>query len=179
MNFSVLLLGLLYTSNLPSIFSDTGHIHNSFQTNYSLSHNKNQSPKQFPTLENEGFLFQVTKCRKISDKSTKCNLLIENKIHERTLTIYGKYGRYRTRIIDISGNEALASRVSIGRKTNKAYVYMKLLRNVPIKASITFDGLITNTDNIRLIDISARVTDGRNRTKFEAQIEPQNVDARN
>ena len=175
-NFSILLLALLYTSNLPSIFLGKAHIHNSLKTNYSLASNKNKSPELFPTIENEGFVFQVTKCRRISQKSTKCDLLIENKIHERTLTIYG---RNRTRIIDTSGNEALASKVSIGRKTGSSYVSGKLLRNVPIKASVVFDGLITHTDNISVIDISSQLRDGRSRRMFEVQIELQNVDARN
>lgn len=176
MAFSVLLLGFLPTLNLSLMTLPTEYIHNDLNQHYSLLDNHKQSSEEFPTTENEDFVFQLTNrngtCARLSDQSTRCDFLIQNKINERNLVIYGNYGAKSTRIIDTSGNEALASKVTIGSKSNRAYVQTRVLRNVPIKASIVFDGLITNTDQIKVIDISASASDRNSRiATFQAVID--------
>ncbi|MBW4430974.1 MAG: hypothetical protein KME28_04370 [Pelatocladus maniniholoensis HA4357-MV3] len=145
---------------------------------YVVSQNENESKNEDVfSAESEGFLFQITKCKRISPEKTECNLLIKNKREDRGITIYGNPGKYsgsRTRIIDSSGNEAFASKVTIGDKSNRAYVSTSILRDIPIKAIITFDGVITN--NISAYVIVVNSSDNYQRT--EVKFLPESSDAK-
>ncbi|MBD2511762.1 hypothetical protein H6G91_31745 [Nostoc muscorum FACHB-395] len=164
MIFSFLLLGLLSTTNLSSVPLGLGHGLNNQDVNYYL-YTQNQA-EDSPTQTNQDFTFKLTGCNR-SSSFIKCDFIIQNNKYDRGLVIYAKYGAKSSRLIDTSGNEALATEVTIGQKTNKAYVGANMLRDVPVKATILFDGFAT--DNIRVIAISAY--DSEKNKRFEVKFQ--------
>ncbi|MDJ0737438.1 MAG: hypothetical protein QNJ47_25790 [Nostocaceae cyanobacterium] len=142
-----------------------------------ISLNKNQSKNQSNFFgEAEDFLFEIKECRKISSDERECTLLITNKEEERGLVIYGNYGRLgQSMLIDSSGNEALASKVTFGKKSNRAYVAKNMLFNIPTKVTIVFKGLISN--DISVLLLSARSDDIYK--QFNVKILPQSLNTRN
>ncbi|MDZ8031404.1 hypothetical protein [Nostoc sp. DedSLP04] len=106
---------------------------------------KENNPK---LLEVEGFVFELIGCKPGGYNVTNCELAVENKLEKRRLQIVvGK-----TRIIDDTGNELVASQASFGSKKGRYGIINDMSTNVPIKASVTFSGLIG--ENINLLDIS-------------------------
>jgi hypothetical protein len=117
---------------------------------------KNDSPQEtdnYITLEVENFLFQFRGCQLIQYNVTRCDLVISNKLSKRVL-----YIKNPTRIIDDAGNELIASGFRLGAVSSKYHVKNELSTNIPIKASITFQGSVS--DNIKLLNIGAE-THGR------------------
>ncbi|MEA5507487.1 hypothetical protein VB735_31220 [Halotia wernerae UHCC 0503] len=173
----ILTAGLLSTANLNyTKLSSKSFISNEPRTP-SIPAKKDQSKDQSDFYgEAEDFLFEIQECRKTSSEERKCTLLITNKGEERNLVIFGNYGRIaQSRIIDDAGNEALASKVTFGKKSNRAYVSNKMLRNIPTKATIVFKGLTSN--DISVISISARSNDTYQ--TFNVKLLPESVNTAN
>ena len=127
------------------------------------NNNNNSENKASNSVEAQDFLFNIENCRKTSSDEKQCTLLITNQVEERKLVIYGNYGRGgQSRIIDSSGNEIIASRVALGKKSNRAYVSSVMLTNVPIKATIVFKGLIEKDINTISITASSKSNSYKN-----------------
>jgi hypothetical protein len=109
------------------------------------------------SVEAQDFIFNIEECRQTSSDERKCTLLITNKIEERKLTLYGSYGRLgQSKIISSSGNEVIASQVTFGKKSNRAYVTRVMLTNIPLKATVVFKGVIENDINVVSITASSK-----------------------
>ncbi|MDZ7991143.1 MAG: hypothetical protein RM022_006375 [Nostoc sp. EfeVER01] len=106
---------------------------------------KENNPKLF---EVEGFIFELIGCKSGGYNITKCDLAVENTLEKRTLQIVVN----KTRIIDDAGNELVASQATFGSKKHQYGVSNDMSTNVPIRASVTFSGLLG--EKINLLDIS-------------------------
>lgn len=128
--------------------------HNFNNKNYLVTSNKtfyqkNTTNKNRDTkLEVEGFIFELIRCKASGYNVTRCELAVENKREKRTLQIVVN----KTRIIDDAGNEIIASQATLGSRNGRYGVINDLTTNVPVRASITFNGLIG--EKINLLDIS-------------------------
>ena len=99
-----------------------------------------------------GIYFQLRGCQQESDVLT-CELLTTDKDSERALTIYASSGSRTSRIIDLQGNQYLPSSVNFGGAGNRGYIKQNLVQDIPLKASLVFDDIQIEDNQLALLEV--------------------------
>lgn len=101
-------------------------------------------------VEVKDFIFDLQGC-KLSVQTVTCSLSITNKVDDRVLSFAIVYG---TRIFDDAGNEFVRNEVRLANKqTNASAVDSLLVSSIPVKATLTFEGVSTQPSRIALLEI--------------------------
>jgi hypothetical protein len=114
-----------------------------------------ESPQPSPVkVEMKSFVFEVKTCTKLGDRIT-CELLVTNTAGDRSLAIHNRQWSVNlggTRLIDDLGNEY---NEPVGRLGVKALGTERtvLVTDIPVKATIYFDGVKPESTAIRLLAI--------------------------
>jgi hypothetical protein len=114
---------------------------------------ESQAPQpSTPTVvEESGYSFSLLGCDR-SGSSVTCDLTIENQRDERSL----KMSRPRTtpvsRLVDDLGNEVAAESKTLGRSSGDS-VMLLMPKQVPIRASILFEGVAPEARVLRLLEL--------------------------
>ncbi len=128
------------------------------QTTIKSSLGAKQEGKAVQSKEVKDFIFELQGCR-IADETITCTMMITNKEKSRNLTL-GSPGWNSdfscTKIIDASGDEHCASGLKLGSKTIGQWEGNALASDVPMKATIRFEGVAPNTVNVALFEILCR-----------------------
>jgi hypothetical protein len=103
------------------------------------------------TVEELGYSFSLIGCDR-SGSSVTCNLTIENQRDERSLKMSRPRVTPVSRLVDDLGNEAVADSKSLGRSVGSS-VMLLMPRQVPIRASINFEGVAPEAKVLRLLEI--------------------------
>lgn len=97
----------------------------------------------------KGFSFALNECKK-SGSATTCYFMIMSNGQDRHFTFYG---REYSRLFDNVGNEYRASMSQLGDKSDDRYVKKTLPAGIPIKASISFEGISSDASLISLLEV--------------------------
>ena len=117
------------------------------------------TPVSSQSVEQEGIIYELKSCQKSSNvnsstQSLRCTLLITSTKKNVKLTLYsnGVHER-RSRIIE-QGKEYLAKKVKFGTYSNKYQVRNSLIKDIPIEAIITFDGVPLDVNQIDVLQLT-------------------------
>jgi len=138
--------------NVPSSSSGTS------QT--SASPSRPQMPKPIMRVDTNNFTFQLQQV-KLSGTSLTFYFIVTNNDPDRFFRIYG------SRIIDGSGAEYKANRYQLGNYWTTYVTENTLVSGVPMKASISFDGIAPDATLIALFELEC-FEDGQ-RKNFKVQ----------
>lgn len=102
----------------------------------------------------DNFIFEIKECRHFKEHIV-CFILVTNVSKDRTLAIHaGKDNvRNNSRVFLDTGEELLASSSSLGASNGTHFSKIRLLRDIPVKASIVFPYKGKKVDKIAAIDI--------------------------
>jgi hypothetical protein len=103
------------------------------------------------TIEELGYSFSLLGCDR-SGSSVTCNLTIENQRDERSLKLSRPRVTPASRLVDDLGNEVRAESKSLGRSTGDS-VMLLMPKQVPIRASISFEGVAPEARVLRLLEV--------------------------
>jgi hypothetical protein len=103
------------------------------------------------TAEESGYSFILHGCDR-SGSSVTCDLTIENKRDERSLEMSRPRVTPASRLVDDLGNEVVAGNKSLGRSVGSS-VRLSMPKQVPIKASVNFDGVSPDAKVLRLFEV--------------------------
>ena len=105
-------------------------------------------PPPVSSITVEDFVFDIKSCIRNADDIIVCNLLITNKIEDRTLSLNtGK----TSRIIAL-GDQYFAKKIDFGGFSNRNSVQNNLVKGIGIKASIYFYKVPTEVTQIELLE---------------------------
>lgn len=111
--------------------------------------------QDIPVVEEKGFTFQLEECVVTSGASSPltCELLIQsNHNSERKLAIYAYASRRSfSRVVDVRGNEILASSAQLGSSSSDRAAEAYLSKGIPIRASVSFEA--APDGGIRIVDL--------------------------
>lgn len=105
-------------------------------------------------VEAKGLNFTLQECKR-SGKSTTCYFLITSNGQDRELTLYGDRGSgdRGSRLFDNLGNEYRANMSQLGDNAHGRYVKKLLPAGIPIKASLGFEGISSEANQISLLEV--------------------------
>lgn len=95
------------------------------------------------------FNAEIQKCNQYNTDSYNFELLITNKKKEKKIYICAN----QTRLLDWSGNNNFAQKVSLGSGHFQGSVNTMMPRNIPIKVNIVFENTYVKGNVISLLDI--------------------------
>lgn len=108
-----------------------------------------------PTIEDNDFKFELQGCQR-SGSRVRCNFLITNLADvDRVMQLSAFYGKESSsRIIDVSGNEywATVSQLGQAQQANGNPVKVKLIRGIPMKGSLFFEGVPQQVNKLAVIE---------------------------
>lgn len=110
--------------------------------------------QEIPAVQEEGFVFEFLDCEVTpnSDVPLTCEFLIENsRTDERRLSLYARSNTLPSRVIDASGNEIIASFVTLGSAGDSRTVRRALPSEVPMKGTLSFNKAPEGA--IRILDL--------------------------
>ena len=115
------------------------------------------TPVPSQSVELEGILYELKSCQKSSNvnsstQSLRCTLLITSTKKNVKLILYANVYQKRTRIIE-QGKEYVAKKVEFGTYSNKREVSNSLIKDIPIEAIITFDGVPLDVNQIDVLQL--------------------------
>lgn len=105
----------------------------------------------------EGITFALSRCDKDDDR-IKCEFVVTAN-EDKELMLFGN-----SRLIEADGTEVFASKVALGNEEvggRLSSVARDLVRNVPIKAGISFDGVNLNATTVSLIELRCSPANAR------------------
>ena len=114
-----------------------------------------------PTLQeqqkivSEGFAFDLQECKRLGS-NVSCYFLVTSLMNDQWLRLYADRGDdWRSRMFDDQGNEYTAKEVQLGRGENRSSgsVDNTLVKSVPVKASVSFEGIGSQTNQITLLEM--------------------------
>ncbi|MEB3341491.1 hypothetical protein [Okeania sp.] len=115
---------------------------------------KDSSLKRF--YEINGFVFELQSCKKtnvnVDSQSINCELLITSTEKNAQLRLYASSNDVRSRIIE-AGEIYLATKAQIGTSRSRSYASENLIKDVSLKASITFDKVSLEVNKIEVMQI--------------------------
>ena len=103
--------------------------------------------KPIQVIKMNGFVFALQSCSNVSG-SVSCNLLITNTKQDRDL----HFSSYKSRIIDKAGNICLGDTMQLGNKEGRE-ANVQMIRDVPIKAAISFKGVLPEIQTATVIEL--------------------------
>ncbi|CAK8718066.1 hypothetical protein KKHLCK_07230 [Candidatus Electrothrix laxa] len=98
------------------------------------------------TIEARGFSFHLVSS-KISNGTVIFSLLINSLEKSKEL------GMFKSRFIDSEGNEYKGNEVKIGSHSHWGHVSSDLIADIPVKASLTFNGVSQKIKRVALLDV--------------------------
>src|ERR1044072_2728129 len=105
----------------------------------------------------EGITFALNWCRRNGNR-VKCDLTVTSN-EDKEMMLFGN-----SRLIEANGTEVFVSKVALGNEEvggRLSGVARDLIRNVPIKAGISFDGIDPNAKTVSLIELRCSPANAR------------------
>lgn len=124
----------------------------SIKKNQKEQHSKQKSRKDSTInqkLAIDGYDITLKKCMNQSGYVT-CNLLITNREDDREFILYSK----KSRLFDLEGNVSVAKKVQCANKQGRD-IRSRLIKDIPVKASITFPTVSSDAHGAALIEIAS------------------------
>ncbi len=126
-------------------------------TSLETTKNKQNNRKQVTAETKNGFKGVVQACNR-SSQSVKCDVSIISTKTDVEVTLFARMpwanGPYR-RIIDLNGNEFMASSVIYGRREYQKYFKLNLVQGIPHKVRLTFINVPVQSNNLALLEVDA------------------------
>ncbi|NES68464.1 MAG: hypothetical protein F6K24_26125 [Okeania sp. SIO2D1] len=126
------------------------------QNNVEDSSTKKDSEQKKGTYKIDGFVFELQSCKKTNvnadSQSINCELLITSTEKNAWLNLHASSSSARSRIIE-AGEIYPATKAQIGTSRSSRYARENLIRDVPLKASITFDKVSLEVNKIEVMQI--------------------------
>ena len=123
-----------------------------------LSEPVEPKPVEPKTLEVKGIIYQFKSCQKSpnvnsSTQSISCAFLITSTKESVNLSLYSNYDSYARSRLFQQGKEYVATKVKLGTFTSRfsSKVENSLIKDVPIEAIITFDGVPVEVNHIDVL----------------------------
>ncbi len=104
-------------------------------------------PAAVTKVERQGVVFALQGCQR-SNETIQCHLMLTNQAKDQTLY----FSKRSTRLFDHFGNETYSSRLSLGSSVDDSQVNRTLVRNVPISASASFEGVGFEVRRLTLVE---------------------------
>ena len=117
-----------------------------------------QSNTELATAEIEGYKGAVQSCNR-SGKFVTCDVLITSTKKDNEVTLYAwprLGGLTPSRIIDLDGNEYVASSIKSGTKENDRYINVDLIQGVPDKVIVTFAKVPLEVNKLAVMELNGR-----------------------
>ncbi|NES92399.1 hypothetical protein [Okeania sp. SIO2B9] len=118
------------------------------------------SASSLAPFEAQGLVYELKGCQKSNvspnSQTISCTLLITSKQENVKFNLHSNYsGTWRSRIFE-AGQEYIATRVELGTYSGRGgIVSNNLITDVPIEATITFDNVSIEVNNIEVFQISS------------------------
>ncbi|MFK8183992.1 MAG: hypothetical protein AB8B99_11505 [Phormidesmis sp.] len=112
--------------------------------------------QEIPAIQKEGFVFEFLGCESTpnTDVPLTCDFLVENsRDDERLLYLYAVPTSAFSRVIDVRGNEIIATNVELGSASNTRWVSVEMPSRIPLRASLSFSK--APEGGIRILDVGA------------------------
>lgn len=104
-------------------------------------------PAAASKVERQGVVFALQGCQR-SNETIQCHLLLTNQTQDQKLY----FRTNSTRVFDHFGNETYTNRVALGSSVGNRQVHRKLVRNVPITAAASFEGVSYEVRRLTLVE---------------------------
>ncbi|MCI5122299.1 MAG: hypothetical protein D3908_14145 [Candidatus Electrothrix sp. AUS4] len=113
---------------------------------------KGSQGKLLQVVEVDGFVFQLMS-NKLSNRTITFSFLVTNTGKDRRIRLYGSD---QSRLFDYEGNEYGAAKVRFGNsQQNNGWLEKVVISKVPIKSSITFEGVPPEIKEVALLEVSS------------------------
>lgn len=123
------------------------------------SHSTELTSTSAKSLEAMNIVYELQDCQKSNvgsiGQTISCPLLITSQRENVEFSLYSNLGHTRSSRIFEAGKEYLATRVKLGTYSSKIRAKNNLITNVPIEATITFDNVPLQVNNIDGLQISS------------------------
>jgi len=106
-------------------------------------------------VEKKGIIYEFKSCQKSSNvnsstQSIRCAILITSTKTNVNFNLYANHSYGRSRIVE-QGKEYVATKVELGTYSGNRYVRNSLIKDIPIEAIITFDGVSLDVNQIDVL----------------------------
>ncbi|NEO54082.1 MAG: hypothetical protein F6K54_13935 [Okeania sp. SIO3B5] len=107
-------------------------------------------------IKYEGFVFELQSCKRANvnadSQSIHCALLITSTEKNADLTLYAGSGSPKSRMVE-AGKIYLATKAQFGTSSSRSGATENLIKDVPIKGYVTFDGVSLEVNKIQVMEI--------------------------
>ena len=109
--------------------------------------------------EVDGFSFALKQCKK-SGTVVSCNVTVTNNKSDRKIAVYSSNGGWaQSTLFDNFGNAYAADRVQLANCDENSYCEMRLIKGVPTKLILTFNGVASDAERVSVLELTCQTTD--------------------
>ncbi len=103
-------------------------------------------------LESDEYRFELQSCRR-NGQSVRCNLIITNLASVDRKFRLSSSRKPPSRLITTAGDQIMAQQVQLGQSQSPFQLTVLLIKGIPLKASLDFDGIPAQAKSLAVLEI--------------------------